>query len=137
MSPPRSIDRIIVLAPAVPSGYDLTAALKATRYGIDNFWSSEDGILDGAAQHSRSADALKGGAAGRVGFRLDSCDKRDIDAYRNVRQYRWTEDFNGSGGHLAWTLQRNMKKVVVPLFFTAPCVEPLPVVIERKLPVVK
>lgn len=117
MLPEKSVDRIILLAPAVSCGYDLTGALRASRGGIDHFWSSLDGVLQTAEDYSALADGVKGPAAGRVGFRPAFSDKKDIEAFRNVRQYRWTEEFSGSGGHFAWTLRHNMKKVVAPLFF--------------------
>jgi len=119
MLPPQSVDRIILLAPAVSYTYDLTTALKTSRYGIDNFFSSEDGVLDVENQHYRNADGPRTHAAGRAGFRLVSSDPRDMALYRNVRQYRWTMDFCGNGGHYAWTLRHNMKKAMFPLFFTA------------------
>jgi len=137
MLPAKSIDRIIVLAPAVSCSYDLTGALNASRGGIDSFYSTEDGVLESVVQHSKLADGLKGPAAGRVGFRPASADKKDIDAFRNVRQYRWTEEFCGSGGHFAWTLRHNMKKAVVPLFFAGiPCEAP-PDAKAQKMPMAK
>jgi pimeloyl-ACP methyl ester carboxylesterase len=118
--PPKSVDRIIVLAPAVSCTYDLTTALKTSRYGIDNFFSSEDSVLDSENRHYRNADGPKTHAAGRAGFHLVSCDKHDIDLYRNLRQYRWTAEFSGNGGHYAWALLHNMRKVMAPLFLTTP-----------------
>ena len=120
MLPPQSVDRIIVLAPAVSYTTDLTTALKTSRYGIDNFFSSEDSVLDSENRRYRNADGPKTHAAGRAGFHLVSCDKQDIDLYRNVRQYRWTAEHCGNGGHYAWALRHNMKNAIVPLFFTAP-----------------
>jgi pimeloyl-ACP methyl ester carboxylesterase len=132
MSPPKSIDRVILLHPAVSCTYDLTLALKNTRMGIDNFWSSEDSILDAMVQHKATADGQKVPAAGRVGFQLASRDKKDIEAYRAVRQYGWSAEYAGSGGHLAWALRHNMKKVMVPMFFCPPP-EP-PAIIKPKMP---
>lgn len=135
MSPPKSIERVVLLHAAVSCTYDLTGALKNTRHGIDNFWSSEDGILEMMVQHVGTSDGQRVPAAGRVGFKLVSAEKKDIEAYRNVRQIRWNEDYCGNGGHFAWTLRHNMKKALVPLFFTAPC-EPT-IVIDKKMPKAK
>jgi pimeloyl-ACP methyl ester carboxylesterase len=131
MLPEKSVDRIILLASAVSYSYDLTGALKASRYGIDHFYSTEDGILDSAVEHKGTADGLKVQAAGRIGFRPCSTDKKDLEAYRSVRQYRWTAEWHGNGGHFTWTLQHNMKKTVVPMFFTPPP-EPAPIVVKKK-----
>jgi pimeloyl-ACP methyl ester carboxylesterase len=139
MLPPKSIDRVIVVAPAVTSGYDLMSALKATRYGIDNFFSPEDGTLETASEKSPLADGIKGPAAGRFGFRPLSSDPKVIDAYRcSVRQYRWTDSFHGNGGHFAWTIRHNMKKWVPPMICQAPVTEvyspPPPPIIDKKAP---
>jgi pimeloyl-ACP methyl ester carboxylesterase len=136
MLPPQSVDRIIVLAPAVSCTYDLTTALKTSRYGIDNFFSSEDSILDSENRLYRNADGPKTHAAGRAGFHLVSCDKPDIDLYRNLRQYRWTAEFNGNGGHYAWAMLLNMRKVMPPMFFTMP-VYFAPAVEIHKMPAAK
>jgi pimeloyl-ACP methyl ester carboxylesterase len=132
MLPEKSIDRVILLSPAVSCTYDLTQALKTSRYGIDNFYSSEDSILDNAAERRGTADGPRGvPAAGRVGFRLVSSDKKDCEAYRALRQYRWSADLNGNGGHFTWTILPNLRRCVVPLFFSAP-VEPPPIVEKKK-----
>ncbi len=136
MLPEKSIDRIIVLSPAVSCSYNLTGALRASRGGIYNFYSAEDWVLEYAVEHHTLADGLKGQAAGRVGFRPASADRKDIEAFhRNVHQVRWTEEFNGSGGHQTWTLSHNLKRVVVPLLIsnTSP-VEPPPFEIRRMPP---
>ena len=124
MLPEKSVDRIFLMASAVSCTYDLTLALKASRYGIDNFWSSEDGMLEAAVWHGKTADGTKLPCAGKVGFRLPCPDKAYKDAYRNLRQYRWNEEMTGNGGHSAWILRHNLKKCVVPLFTTFTTVEP-------------
>lgn len=134
MLPEKSIDRIIVVAPAVSATYDLTRALKTSRGGIDNFYSIEDGLLEHMAEHVGTADGMKCKAAGVVGFRLASSDKKDIEAYRNVRQYRWTQDFCGGGGHYAWTRYHNLKKTIVPMFFAPTPISDAPAVAVRKMP---
>jgi pimeloyl-ACP methyl ester carboxylesterase len=120
MLPAKSVDRIITLSAAVSQSYDLTGALKASRYGIDNFFSTSDWVLDRENALYRNADGGPGHAAGKFGFRLCSNEKATVEAYRNLRQYAWTEDFCGNGGHYAWTMRHNLKKTVVPMFFAAP-----------------
>ncbi|MBI2807287.1 MAG: hypothetical protein HYX68_20075 [Planctomycetes bacterium] len=132
MLPAKSVDRVIVLSPAVSCFYDLTRALKTSKYGIDNFYSTEDGILEIAEEKVGTAEGLKTPMAGRVGFRLASSDKKEIEAYRAVRQIRWTQDYCGSGGHFAWTLRHNLKKTVVPMFFCAPAGDCPTIVLNKK-----
>jgi hypothetical protein len=136
MLPPKSIDRIIVIAPAVTANYDLTTALKATRYGLDNFFSPEDRLLETVAEKSPLADGARGPAAGRIGFRPCSSDQKTLEVYRcQVRQYKWNDQFHGNGGHFAWVIRHNMKKVLPPLFCSAPVVYEVapPPVIEKKV----
>jgi len=137
MLPEKSIDRIFVLAPAVSSTYDLTRALKTSRGGIDNFYSQEDGLLEHMAEHVGTADGLKCKAAGVVGFRLASSDKKDIEAYKNVRQYRWTQDFCGGGGHYTWTRFHNLKKTVAPMLLAPTPISDAPALAERRMPPAK
>jgi pimeloyl-ACP methyl ester carboxylesterase len=116
MLPEKSIDRIIVVAPAVSNTYDLTRALKTSRGGIDNFFSEDDSLLDHMAESVGTADGTRCKPAGLSGFRLASSDPKDIAAYRNVRQYRWTIEFCGGGGHYTWTRYHNVKKAIMPIF---------------------
>jgi pimeloyl-ACP methyl ester carboxylesterase len=137
MSPAQSIDRVIVMAAAVSCGYDLTGVLKATRGGVDNFYSGDDGVLESAIYHATLADGTRTQAAGQVGFRAPPfVDPKLKAAYCNVRNYPWTMDFCGSGGHSAWTLRHNMKKAVVPLFCMGNVTFEPPAVV-RKMPPAK
>lgn len=120
MLPAQSVDRIIVIASAVSCSYDLTGALRASRFGIDHFYSTGDSILDAATEAVGTADGLRSAPAGRTGFRLAFTDRKDIEAYRNLRQYAWKMDYAGHGGHFTWTNERNMKNYVVPLLFVEP-----------------
>jgi pimeloyl-ACP methyl ester carboxylesterase len=119
MLPPKSVDRVIVLAPAVSCGYDLTRALQASRGGIDNFYSQEDSCLEHLHENAGNADGAPGKSAGLVGFRCLFSDPKDVAAYRNVRNYRWTMELDhaGGGGHYTWTKTHSMKRYVVPIFF--------------------
>lgn len=133
MLPEKSVDRIIVLAPAVSCNFDLSRAIKASRGGIDNFYSSDDTCLEHMAEHVGCADGAKCAPAGLVGFRLASCDKKDIALYRNLRQYPWSLEMCGGGGHYTWCRYHNMKKTVVPLFFAPTIIYDGPA-LEKKMP---
>jgi len=113
---------------AVSATYDLKPALRASRFGIDNFYSSEDSVLDSAVQHSTTADGSKVECMGRIGVRLAYPTPEDVVLYRNVRNYRWYEELCGNGGHYAWTLLPTMKKCVIPLLYSFPP-QPAPVMV--------
>src|SRR5262245_28132283 len=63
--PENTVHRIILLAPSVSSCYDLRAALRSSRSGIDSYWSTEDGVLALAEDMLGTADGQHGPTAGR------------------------------------------------------------------------
>ena len=134
MLPEKSIDRIIVVAPAVSNTYDLTRALKTSRGGIDNFFSSDDSLLDHMTESVGNADGTKCKAAGLTGFRVPFNDRNVVEAYRNVRSYPWTLEFCGGGGHYTWTRYHNVKKTIMPMFTAPVPVYDGPAVAARKMP---
>ena len=97
-----SVDRIVLLAPAVASHYDLRPALRASGGGIDSFYSCEDRALDVLERWCGTADGQDDATAGRVGFQLPG-GKKDGAGYGRLRQYAWTLELSGSGGHLRWS----------------------------------
>jgi pimeloyl-ACP methyl ester carboxylesterase len=79
--PPNSLDRIILLAPSVSTGFDLRPALRSTREGIDVFYSSRDvfslglcvafvGTADGCRGCQAAGSAFK---PGRKRPKMPSC----------------------------------------------------------------
>ena len=137
MSPEKSISRVMLMAASVSCGYELTGVLKASRGGVDNFYSTDDFALDTASEHSGLADGTRGAAAGKVGFRAPTSDPRDVARYCNVRNYPWNMNLAGGGGHYAWVLQHNLKRVVVPLFYTENVTIEPPAAEIRKMPPAK
>ena len=117
MLPPKSVDRIIIIAAGVSNTYDLRPALMASRGGIDHFWSTEDDFLERVVEKRGTSEGGKGWAAGRVGFRPPPwCDPRGLELYRNLRQYKWTDGYCGQGHHYTWIVKHNMKKCIIPMF---------------------
>jgi pimeloyl-ACP methyl ester carboxylesterase len=121
MLPRDSIDRIILIAAPISPTYDLRPALRASRAGIDNFWSPDDDLLDRVTPDWGNLDGVKGPAAGRVGFWYPRwTDAEGFGAYKNVRQYRWCPGMPGNGGHFTWTVRtENMRCYMMPLFVTS------------------
>jgi pimeloyl-ACP methyl ester carboxylesterase len=106
MCPPGSVRRIVLLAAAVSTAYDLAPALRASRCGIDSFFSPWDNVLD-FAEELGTADGQRTPTAGRVGFRqAPSC---------ALRQYQWHEGMGGQGGHVGWTRTRFVRETLLPL----------------------
>jgi pimeloyl-ACP methyl ester carboxylesterase len=88
--PAGTLDRILLLAPSVSSGYDLAPALSATREGIDVFCSHKDrATLGVGVRIVGTADRGSGRAAGRFGFCAADC--------AQVRHHWWTPDLRATG----------------------------------------
>jgi Serine aminopeptidase, S33 len=86
----KSIERIVLLAPAVSSDYDLRHALAVSRDGIDAFISDRDRLyLRLGTDLVGTADGQRGAAAaGRVGFDMPNIGATDPLA-RQLRQHAW------------------------------------------------
>jgi pimeloyl-ACP methyl ester carboxylesterase len=126
MLPPRSLDRIVLLASTASPYYDLRPALRATRGGIDNYLSVDDDVLYTAQDYVRPADGQKGqrGAmAGRTGFHFP-CGLKDCAEYANLRQYAWQPWYYGQGGHFVWTQPFLLRHCIVPVILAPPTSTP-------------
>lgn len=97
--PPGSIDRMVLLATSVSCCYDLRPALRACREGIDNFYSTEDGILDMVVDRFGSADAKRNIAAGQIGFRTPRPPFPEHQLYHRLRQFPWSVCVEWTGNH--------------------------------------
>lgn len=121
MLPAKSVERILLIAAPVSSTHDLRPALKASRLGLDNFWSPDDDLLDRVNQNWGMMDGGPGPAAGRIGFWYPRwTDAEGFASYKNIRQYRWRPGMEGNGGHFTWDFKGNMRSFIVPLFFEPP-----------------
>src|SRR5262249_5400621 len=114
--PPGTVERIVLLSPAVSPGYDLRPALKATRREIVSFHSPLDRFwLDWGTTHYGTIDRVYTRAAGVNGFVVPA----DLDAegealYGRLVQVGWRPamllEFRG-GLHVS---------TVAPLFLLRP-----------------
>ncbi len=132
MAPEKSVNRIILIASAVGHTYDLRPALRASRNGIDHFWSPEDEFLDLVAETHGLPDGSKGRAAGQVGFHVPAVkDGQGRDAYKNVRQFCWSDQKPVTGGHFAWTSKIALKRFVVPMIVPQAASAPITARLKR------
>jgi hypothetical protein len=63
------VDEIVMLAPALSPGYDLSTALRRVRGRVWVFWSPGDPALGQMTRMFGTIDRVQSEAAGRVGFR--------------------------------------------------------------------
>jgi len=120
-APPGTFDRVVLLAASVSCFYDLRPALRACREGIDNFYSTEDGILDLAVDMLGSADGKKIVAAGQIGFRTPRPPFPEHELYRRLRQFPWSvcvEWTGHHGGHVGALQPAFLQAYVLPIALT-------------------
>jgi len=115
---PNSLERVILLAPAVSSEYDLSATLATARQGIDVYTSHRDRLYLGTGTDIvGTADGLRGvPAAGRVGF--DPPAPLDPNLGRRLRQHPWNRSvaWTGNDGSHAGPLQSTyLRAYILPL----------------------
>ena len=113
---PDSIERIILLAPAVSSDYDLRRALVTARLGVDVFASERDRFWFG------TADGKRGGpAAGRVGFDAPALVPSEAALASRLRQHPWDPSvaWTGNlGAHSDSLRSAYLKAYVLPLLIS-------------------
>jgi hypothetical protein len=121
---PDSVHRIILLAPAVSTDYDLRRALGTTRLGVDVFSSRRDRFYLGlgVAMVGTADGKLGVPAAGRVGFDTSRNSPSDPLLLARLRQHPWDRSANWTGnvGNHSGTLQPGFLKAYVLPLLTEP-----------------
>jgi hypothetical protein len=120
--PSGSVNRIVLLAPAVSPSYDLRPALACSCEGIDSFHSGRD-CLSFLLAAVGTADGSWVRSAGRDGFQPVSHGPEDDRLYERLRQHPWQWDFVGvgnQGGHFGWTGYECVRTCVLPLLVSSP-----------------
>jgi hypothetical protein len=117
-----SVERVVLLAPALSPGYDLTRALRAVRREMVVFWSPLDVVILGAGTRVfGTIDRVRSVGAGLVGFVApgpDDPDEQRIRQYAKLRQVRWRPGMASAGyfgGHVGPDNPMFLRKYVVPL----------------------
>jgi pimeloyl-ACP methyl ester carboxylesterase len=99
--PPGSVERVVLLLPAVATDYDLRPTLACARDGVDAFHSEQDVVYLGVwTRVLGTADGRRRTpAAGRVGFRPVICSPADAALYTKLRQHPWHPSLTWTGHH--------------------------------------
>jgi pimeloyl-ACP methyl ester carboxylesterase len=122
--PTGSVERIVLLAPAVSADYDLRPALACARGGIDVFYSGRDWASLGlGVAIVGTTDRRWTAAAGRVGFRPVLVCPGDAALYAKLRQHAWHPGLAWSGhhgGHYDGHRPAHLRAYVLPLLPPAP-----------------
>ena len=117
--PPDTLERIVLLAPAVSSDYDLRGALASARFGIDVFTSARDRFWLGVGTGIvGTADGKRVPAAGRIGFRPPVLAPDEARLADRLRQHSWDAcvAWTGSdGGHADSLRPAFLQAYILPL----------------------
>jgi pimeloyl-ACP methyl ester carboxylesterase len=119
---PETLERAVLLSPALSPRYDLTAALRAVKRDIVVYWSPLDVVFLGAGTRLfGTIDGVRTRGAGLLGFavpRPDDPDEERRRQYAKLRQVRWRPRMAGLGhlgGHFGADQRRFLLKYVLPL----------------------
>jgi pimeloyl-ACP methyl ester carboxylesterase len=102
--PIDAVDRVILLAPSVSTGYDIRPTLWSAKEGVDVFCSKKDWVALGFVVKvvGTTDNFWSGAAAGRLGFKPKKTNAlADLEANR-LRQHFWSPDVawtGNTGGH--------------------------------------
>jgi hypothetical protein len=125
-SEPDTVERAILLSPAVSPTFPLVDALRAVRGDLINFWSPNDLFFLGLGTSLfGTADGVFGKSAGLTGFAY----KNDVDVdgvigddvaaeYAKLRQIKWNPSmikFLHLGTHSGNSMPPFVNKYIVPL----------------------
>ncbi len=119
---PRTIERVVLLSPALSPRYDLTLALRAVRRDVVVFWSPLDVIVLGLGTRLfGTMDRVWTVSAGLVGFKTPRRPPGlapGLAPYDRLRQVKWRLAMAATGnlgGHLGPNSPRFLTKYVAPL----------------------
>jgi len=115
--PAGTVDRMVLLAPAVAARRDLRPALLCCREGIDNYCSERDAVCL-ALTATGTADGVGLAIAGRTGFVPAGDTGQDRVLYQRLRQHTWAGPAQWSGhdgGHFACSHRDFLSQQIMPI----------------------
>jgi hypothetical protein len=120
--PANSIEHIILLAPSVSTSHDLRLALRATRAGIDVYYSRRDLLyLWLGVKLFGTADGQGRVAAGNYGFRPVINSAEDAKLYCKLHEHPWVPDIawtGNRGGHYGTYRDEYLHAYVLPVLLS-------------------
>jgi pimeloyl-ACP methyl ester carboxylesterase len=115
--PEGTVERAVLIAPALSPDYDLRRAIHAVRREVVVFWSPLDVFILGLGTRLfGTVDRVPSVAAGLTGFRMPPT--TDPTEYARLRQVRWRPAMGTTGyfgGHVGPDNPRFLRQYVVPL----------------------
>jgi hypothetical protein len=123
--PMDAVDRVLLLAPSVSTGYDIRPTLWSAKEGVDVFCSKKDWVALGfVVRVVGTTDKFwSGSAAGRWGFRPKGSNAlAELEAAR-LRQHFWSQDVawtGHTGGHHGVHAPVFVQSYLIPLMTGSP-----------------
>jgi pimeloyl-ACP methyl ester carboxylesterase len=119
--PPDSVERIVLLAPAVAADYDLRPALASARQGVHVFYSERDSIYLGIGTAiTGTADGQRGvPPAGRIGFDPPELSPAECHLAGRLHQHPWDRSVvwtRNNGTHDGTLRPAYLRAYILPLF---------------------
>lgn len=122
--PPDSVERIVLLAPAVSEKADLRPALRCARQGVNAFASKRDRLfLNAITRIVGTTDGVHGPAAGLHGFQVQAETIEDATLYNKFHQHHWDPSVNWTGNtgrHYGAHQPEFLKAYILPLLSCSP-----------------
>ena len=118
--PMDAVDRVVLLAPSVSTGYDIRPSLWSAKEGVDVFCSRKDWVALGFVVRvvGTTDNFWSGSAAGRLGFKPKKTNVlADLEAAR-LRQHFWSPEVawtGHTGGHHGMFAPDFIQTYLVPL----------------------
>jgi hypothetical protein len=117
--PPQTLERIILLSPALAPTYDLRQALRATKHQIVSFYSPYDQlVLNWGTSQFGTIDRFYGASAGLRGFVIPKdLTPEDRVLYDRLVQVKWNPAMileGNLGSHIGTSMPAFMAKEVGP-----------------------
>ncbi|HLJ94039.1 MAG TPA: alpha/beta fold hydrolase [Gemmataceae bacterium] len=117
--PPQTLERVVLLSPAVAPNYDLRRALRATRYQIVSFYSPYDQlVLNWGTSQFGTIDRYYGASAGLRGFVIPpDLSAEDRALYDRLVQVKWSPAMileGNLGVHIGTSMPAFVAKEVAP-----------------------
>jgi pimeloyl-ACP methyl ester carboxylesterase len=120
--PPDSLERIVLLAPAVSQSYDLRPALTSARQGIDAYTSERDRFYLGFGINLLgTADGKHQPAAGRTGFCNPAPTAADAALYCRLHPHPWdpSQAWTGNNGEHGGAYKEGyLRSEILPLLMS-------------------
>jgi alpha-beta hydrolase superfamily lysophospholipase len=111
--PPESVERVILLSPAVSPSFNLDQVLHAVRRDLVSFWSPLDLLFLGwGTMLFGTADGVRGKSAGLTGFKTNG------DPIEKLKQIKWQPSmmkFFNFGDHWGTSMPPFIRHYVLPL----------------------